>query len=185
MIFRSNMHTQVSFPDFTLASSKLELVKDFKYLGHMICDTPKDDMDIKRATHNILSVGMSIFRRFYMCSIPVKKRLFTTFCSQIYTAHLWCNYSKSVYDKFATSYNSVLRKLLRVPRYDSSTGKNYSASGLFATNYLGNVNMLIMKQVYGLRCRPLQYQNRLVVAVVSYWKTSKLFAHWGVLLRPP
>ena len=77
----------------------------WKYLGHFLnnyCEL-SDDLDIRRQglrryftfTCRELNVrGNILFRKFRMCSVPVKLKLFNYYCSSLYTPHLWWNYKK-------------------------------------------------------------------------------------------
>ena len=56
-----------------------------------------------------------------MCSEDVKAQLFRTFCTPMYTAHLWRNYSSSSMRKLNVAYNDVMRMLLGLPRFQSAS----------------------------------------------------------------
>ena len=52
-----------------------------------------------------------------MCTEKVKIKLFTTYCSQIYCAHLWqYRDTDKSYRKVKVAYNNIFRFLLRLPR---------------------------------------------------------------------
>ena len=151
MVIRAPGYSKFKFPDFYLSGSKLTEVSEFKYLGHIIQNDLKDDKDIARATRALYATGMSIVRRFSKCTYNVKLRLFKTYCGQVYTAHLWNNYNLISLGKLRVAMNTILRKLLNVPRYVD--GCNYSARNLFVKYNLRNLDNLIRHQVYHFRNR--------------------------------
>ena len=56
-----------------------------------------DDIDIRRQCRVLNVRGNILFRKFHMCSVPVKLKLFNFYCSSkkmLYTPHLWWNYKK-------------------------------------------------------------------------------------------
>ena len=70
---------------FKLNGEHIKEVKSVKYLGHIICSDSKDDKDIMRQCRQLYARG-NVLRKFYMCTNDVKIKLFSTFCSSMYTA---------------------------------------------------------------------------------------------------
>ena len=89
MCFRSNSSLKFKIPDFELNNVSIPRVDEFKYLGHILCESNSDSLDIERQRKKIFIQGNSLIRKFYMCTIDVKITLFQSFCSPLYTAHLW------------------------------------------------------------------------------------------------
>ena len=56
-----------------------------------------------------------------MCSTEVKLTLLRTFCSPIYTAQLWWNYTVASIHNLHVAYNNVFRLLLNQPKYCSAS----------------------------------------------------------------
>ena len=53
-----------------------------------------DDIDIRRQ-YRVRNVrGNILSRKFHMCSVSVKVKLFNSYCASLYTPHLWWNYNK-------------------------------------------------------------------------------------------
>ena len=86
-----------------------------KYLGHLISNTLRDDKDILRQCQQLYARGNMLLWKFYMCSTEVKLTLLRTFCSPIYTAQLWWNYTVASTHKLHVAYNNVFRLLLNQP----------------------------------------------------------------------
>ena len=54
--------------------------------------------------------GNILCRKFHMCSVPVKLKLFNSYCSSLYTPHLWWNYKKMSVTKLQLKRNIGLSK---------------------------------------------------------------------------
>ena len=93
-----------------LGEDKLTEVDDIKYLGHFISSDGKDDKDMIRAYRQLYAQGNSLIRKFQMFTESVKIKLFTTYCSQLYCAHLWnFNNLDKYYKKINVAYNNIFR----------------------------------------------------------------------------
>ena len=86
-----------------------EILKEFKYLGHMITDNLTDDADIQREVHNLFVRTNILRRRFYKCSMAVKCVLFKTYCICLYDAVLWSIYNKGSLRKLSSCYNKRVK----------------------------------------------------------------------------
>ena len=62
-----------------------------------------------------------LIRKFGMCSSSVKVALFKSFCTPLYTAHLWRRYKSSSIQKLHVAYNDGMRLLLKVPRWSRAS----------------------------------------------------------------
>ena len=72
MKFRSDTMPRFNIPDFKLNGEVINVVDEFKYLGHILLSNMKDDKDIERQRKSLYMQGNSLLRKFYMCSIEVK-----------------------------------------------------------------------------------------------------------------
>ena len=70
------------------------MVDRYTYLGHILSSDGSDDCDIQRQHGRVYAQGNSILQKFHMCSTEVKIVLFKSYCTSLYTAHLWSNYIK-------------------------------------------------------------------------------------------
>ena len=82
-----------------------------KYLGHIICSDLSDDEDMMRQRRHLYAQGNVISRSFHMCSIAVKNTLFRTFCTPMYTCHLWWNYTAQSFHKLKIAFNNAFRMM--------------------------------------------------------------------------
>lgn len=129
MIVRSKEDNKMLFPAFSLFGTVLKTCNEVKYLGHHLTDDLSDDKDIQRQCRMMYAQANMLKRKFGMCSSSVKTTLFKTFCTPIYTAHLWWHYKNSSMQRLKVAYNDGLRMLLNVPRR-SSTSQMFVNAGV-------------------------------------------------------
>ena len=133
LIRRNKLLKTAIVPKFKLCNEPLTEVNEVKYLGHIITDDGKDDKDILNACGKLYAQGNSLLRKFHMCTEKVKIKLFVTYCSQFYCAHLWkFNKFDKKYNKIRVAYNNVFRFHLGLPRDEQ--GIPCSASGMFESS---------------------------------------------------
>jgi len=60
------------FPHFTIGGHCLQFVNEFRYLGHIICNSLSDDADFKREIHNMYVRTNMLIQGFRNCSQHVK-----------------------------------------------------------------------------------------------------------------
>ncbi len=56
-----------------------------------------------------------------MCTAKVKVIMFRTYCTPLYTSHLWFNYCKYSMNRLTVAYNDAMRMFLRISRYMSAS----------------------------------------------------------------
>ena len=79
----------------------------------------------------LYAVGNSLIRKFWYLNLTVKLKLFKIYCGDGYSGQLWSNYSAACISKVTTAYNTILRRLLNIPRFQD--GVSYSASAMFTS----------------------------------------------------
>ena len=67
-----------------IGSDQLNLVSNYTYLGHIICDDLSDESDMKAKARQMYARSNMLRQRFHFCSSGVKNKLFTTFLNNIY-----------------------------------------------------------------------------------------------------
>ena len=83
MICRGQFMKNLCPPLYTLNGEIIKEVDSVRYLGHIISSNGKDDKDIMRQCQQLYARGNVLLRKFHMCSMDVKVKLFNT-----YTVHL-------------------------------------------------------------------------------------------------
>ena len=165
---------------FTLNNDVIPIVGKVKYLGHYLCDNYKDDEDLKRQCRMLYAQANLLKHRFHMCTVPVKLKLFKTFCYSIYTSSVWWNYNLYAIKKVRIAYNDALRMMLNVPRYSS-------ASLLFVTHRIHTFDALVRHLLARFIRRLDICSNTLVNAICRSdlrW-CSRIRRFWRRLLSPP
>ena len=56
-----------------------------------------------------------------MGSVPVKLKLFNSYCSSLYTLHLWWNYKKMSVTKLQITFHNILKRNIGLSKYDSTS----------------------------------------------------------------
>ena len=60
------------YPVFTLNGKVIDESDTVRYLGHVLCNSGKDDNDIMRQCQQVYARGNVLLRKFHMCSMSVK-----------------------------------------------------------------------------------------------------------------
>ena len=136
-------------------------------------------------TSETVCTGKPLIRKFHMCTYDVKVSLFRAYCTPLYTAHLWCKYTKTSMSKLTTAYNEAMRRLLRIPRND-----DYSASGMFVRARVPACEGVIRNLIYKFMQRIEKSRNSIINVLVDPTKsstryTSHLWKNWYQRLHEP
>ena len=152
----------------------------YMYLGHNISYNLNDDEDIKRQLRYLYGKSNMLLRTFGSCSYAVKLQLFMSYCGALYTASLWCNFTKKQYRLLEVAYNNVFRRFLGYEKY-------CSASGMFTENRVDGFDARVRKLVYSFRERLKDSDNSLIENIMnsSAWHFSKLLQLWEKCLYMP
>ena len=112
-----------------------------------------------------------------MCSIDVKNTLFRTFCTPMYTCHLWWNYKAHTFHKLKVAFNNAFRMMHNLPTY-------CSASEMFTVNGVADCKAVIRNLVHRFISRLMISKHLLVRSILSsdlVW-SSRIRRHWARLL---
>ena len=178
---RSGEDRQSKFPSFYLSGSVLSECEEVKYLGHIITNDLSDDKDIYRQCRKLYGQANMLCRKFSTCSDSVKIALFRSFCTPLYTAHLWCKYRQSSLRRLTVAYNDGMRLLLRAPR-------SCSASQMFVKVGVPTCPALLRNLMYKFMCRVAVSDNDIISVICnprrsSVRYTSRLWCHWRKCLH--
>ena len=133
----------------------------------------KDDRDIKRQIRAIYSKGNILISKFRKCSNEIKVQLFKSLCSNVYSSHLWSNFSKGVFRKLQVAYNNIFRSLMQISHRSS-------ISRAFIEHNVDSFNVLVRKNITNFIKRINWIDNVLVCCCVSrhYFVYGKLNSMW-------
>ena len=128
----------------------------------------------------LLTILETITRIFSSYSYAVKLQLFITYCGSMYTAFLWCDFTKRQHRQFEVAHNNVFQRLMGHDKY-------FSASGMFVENRTDCFDACIRKLVFGFRERLHISDNSLVETIInsSAWRSSKFLQLWEEYLYWP
>ena len=121
--------------------------------------------------------GNSLIRKFYMCTIDVKITLFQSFCSPLYTTHLWTNYSRNDILKLNRAYHNTFRLFL-------SVSKREHTSPIFAALNVKTCPGVIRNLILHFMVRLKESSNSIIRAIYSssIFYQSTIWRHWRSLL---
>ena len=158
--FISKTLKDAHLPNVYLNGEVILQVDSVKYLGHHLTNELYDDLDIRRQCRAINVRGNILFREFHMFSVPVKLKLFNSYCASVYTPHLWWNYKKMSVCKLQITYHNILKMNIGLSKYESTS----------ATCAISNTQCcqsVIRNLVYKFVCRLDKYNNTIVKALLS------------------
>ncbi len=97
-----------------------------------------------------------------------KVNMFRTYCTPLYTAHLWFNYCKYSMNRLTMAYKDAMRMLLRIPRY-------MSASQMFAELQVTQVpacQAVCKNLMFKVITRLYRYENSIISYLVCHAKSD-------------
>ena len=110
-------------PNVYLNSKKIIFVKKVKYLGVLLENNLKDDIDINRQVRSFYYIANKLKTRFSKCSTFVKNVLFRSFCYSVYACQLsssYYQYSLKPVKRVRITYNNAYRILHGIPGWISA-----------------------------------------------------------------
>lgn len=167
-------------PDICLNSKLLEFITEQKYLGVLLTNSFKDDVDILRQVKALYTRGNLLVRRFKHCSDDVKHCLFKSYCGNAYCSQLWSRYRRESFKKCIVAYNDIYRNLFGIQRGES-------ISHFYVQNNVDSFNVMLRKNVFSFRKRLLASTNSIVLTIVRsgfYLFQSSLTTKWNDILYP-
>ena len=109
-----------------------------------------------RQRRYLYAQGNVISRSFHMCS----NTLFRTFCTPMYTCHLWWNYKAQSCHKLKVAFNNDFRMMHYLPTY-------CSASEMFTVNRVADCKAVIRNLVHRFMTRLTISKHLLVHSIFS------------------
>ena len=134
-------------PWFFLAGMKIPMVTHCKYLGVIMFEHNSDN-DLKRQMRKFYANANMLIRKFSKCSVNVKCYLFKTYCSTMYCSALWFNSTKTALTKLKIAYNTSLRRLLGLPKYNSASEMFFVNLGIPSFGELLRKFVLVIKHEF-------------------------------------
>lgn len=159
MCFKPRCYSKLYIPPIYLNTVQITFTESVKYLGVYICNSLSDASDMSRHARYLYAKGNILCRKFTYCSLDVKRRLFNTFCSNVYGGHLWCNFNKSDFNRVKVAFNKIYRVLFGLKRAES-----ISQSMLF--NNMCNFRVCMRKLYFRFRDRLYKSKNILISTIV-------------------
>lgn len=169
MVFRAGKGPE-RIPNVFLRGTPVKIVRQFKYLGHILTEDLNDDVDMERERRNLSIRCNMLARRFSSCSTDVKTTLFKAYCLCLYTCQLWTKYKRKTYHTIRVQYNDAFRILMKKPRY-------CSASGMFADARVPDFFAVIRSRVASFWAG-LRRSNNCILQCLGDYLGSPIFKTW-------
>ena len=160
MVLRPKCLKNMTLPKFTLCGSVLSYISQYKYLGYQMSDDSLDNLEIRQQYRLLCCRANSLLRKFSMCSYPVKRYLFASYCANVYCVHLWRAYNVSVFRKFKVCLNNAVRLFFGYDRF-------CSASAMYTCEGIDNVDVMFRKAAYGFMKRIDASDNCIIAKIVG------------------
>ena len=173
MFIKPEFMKNVKMPDFKINDTIIDVVNKYTYLGHIICESLLDDLDIARQRKKIFAQGNCLLRKFYMCTIDVKVTLFKSYCSSFYTAQLWTNYTQNAINKLYIAYHNTLKLLIGVNKREHTRPICVSLNVKFCPALIRNLMFKFMSRL-------LTSTNTIIKALcesICFYR-STMWKHW-------
>jgi hypothetical protein len=145
---------------------------------HLKVPQVADDVDICRQLRSVYAQGNILLRKFQKCSDDIKCHLFRSYCTNLYCAALWCDFTASAFRRIKVAYNNTFRMLMCVKRRQV-----YNA---FVRFNVDSLQVILRKSVYSFNKRLLKSKNCIISNIMnsmSFLSGSKLHAHWEKVLH--
>ena len=105
------------------AGDQLEIVKSYKYLGHIIEGNLSDMNDVDFRLAKFYASFNSVIRNFKHTDINTLLLLFNSYCKPVYGIALWNNrvtFSRCKFKAFEVAYSNAFKRMRGVPLYASN-----------------------------------------------------------------
>ena len=177
MCVKPKVRKDISVPQITLNGKCLKWKHEHTYLGVLLQDNSTDANDINRQVRCLYTQGNLLLRKFNKCSDVVKCLLFRSYCTNLYCASLWCNYTASSFSRIKVAYNNIFRMLLSVKRRE--------VYGAYVRFNVDSFQVVLRKSIYTFIQRLLKSNNCLISNIVtslSFISGSTLYTQWMTML---
>ncbi|KAL0811792.1 hypothetical protein ABMA28_009222 [Loxostege sticticalis] len=149
----------------------VRVVKQFRYLGHVLTENLCDDQDMERERRALAVRCNMLARRFAKCSRDVRVTLFKAYCTCFYTGQLWLKYTRKSFGILRVQYNNAFRIMMRLPRY-------CSASAMFAESGVPDFFAVLRSRIASFWQRLRDSPNEMLSAVSNDIYKNKFLSYW-------
>ena len=176
MCIKPNWLKNLTIPTLYLNGSPIDVTSDHKYLGMIISDNKKDDLDMKRQMCSIYARGNVLVKKFSNCTDDVKIKLFKSYCTSFYCLNLWNSFKVSSFRKVKSAYNKMFRKFLGVSRENMSN--------FMLLNNVKTFGEIERNLIYSFRSRVLRCDNVIVRTICDslFYLNCDITKYWNTKL---
>ena len=148
-----------------------------KYLGVLISEDGRDDIDIQRQTRGIYARGNMILKYSRHCSTEVKCSLFKTYCCNMYCSYLWCKFYAKSFNNIKVAFNRIYHHLMCLQR-------ETSISMSMVENRINTFVVIVRNYIHNFMKRIDYCDNVIVKTLVSslFYSGSSIYKKWCNIL---
>ena len=178
MIFeRANHKSCIS--EIKLGNDTLEVVQNYKYLGHIVNCHLLEDNDVELRCRDFNIRFNSIFRNFNNVSVNIFLFLFDAFCLPDYGICLWnilLSFLKQPFKIFNTCFSNALKRIIGVPVGSSSHITAELCSHLMLKHHVVFCQIRYLKRILTLKngimllCKPYIKSGYIFTSLASYFE---------------
>lgn len=149
MIFQKT-NSKDPVKEIRLGNYAFEVVRDYKYLGHVVNKQLLDDPDVGTRLNSFYAKFNSAFRNFKNVSIETFLFLFNAYCLSDYGLGIWdfkhiCN--KQIFKSFEIAFSNALKKIVGALIYSSSHITADLCSQLLLKHHVSFIQARYMKRI--------------------------------------
>ena len=130
-----------------LQGTALTWTDHIAHLGHILCSSLDDSMDIDKRKRDFCSQANYFFAYFHHLSPALKSGLFQTYCQSFYGSQIW-NLQNAAIESFNVAWRKAIRKLWGVPYRTHCNLLHHLMFGKKFVNILHSRLLLLLVAVY-------------------------------------
>jgi hypothetical protein len=133
---------------------------EFNYLGHTLCSSNRDDLDINRLRRSFFGAYYGALRPVSTASVQVKKTIFQAHCLHLFGSESWFKFPQ--YKFCSTAVNTGIKRVLGASKFDSTT-LSLSESNLLPFEFLWKQRKILFYKRLLLCAQTNQLVNKCVL----------------------
>lgn len=158
MIFNASRKVQINI--VRCGEIDFEVVKSYKYLGHLISSDLQDGGDVQGHLNHFYAYFNSILRDFKYVDKETLIFLFNSYCKPDYGLSLW-NHKNTlrsrIFNTYEVAYSNALKRMIGAPSYSSSHEAAETCGQLLLRHHLALVQARFYKKLQHSNCSLIKF----------------------------
>lgn len=161
-----------------LGADELEIVKSYKYLGHIVEHDLSDISDIVYRLNKFYGCTNSVLRNFKHTDEKTLLFLFNSYCKPVYGLNLWTNklsMSRCKLKAFEVAYNNTLKRIIGVPLYSSNHEVAEKCDVLLLRHHIAQLQATYYHRIYDSCCFLIKFNLPFLKCGYYFTHVNKIF----------